>query len=137
MKTDWSLIRKMINTAVDAYEQIEAIGYSEGDREATTNVRGHDVSVFEFLISAWTLPENIRYQIIRERHAKGADLPYVPEAARIITVMAQACAELIGAADASPARTDIEKMIRWYDAHAIPGIKRAIDDNRPHNGARS
>jgi len=127
----------MINTAINACEQIESVGYSESDREATTSVQGHDVSVFEFLISAWTLPENVRYQIIRERHAKGADLPYVPEAARIITTMAQACGELIGAADASPAQADIEKMIRWYDAHAIPSIKRAIDDNRLQNGARS
>ncbi|HTV32940.1 MAG TPA: hypothetical protein VME69_07535 [Methylocella sp.] len=93
--------------------------------------------MFEFLISAWTLPENVRYQIIRERHAKGADLPYVPEAARIITSMAQACAELIGAADASPAQADIEKMIRWYDAHAIPGVKQAINDIRLHNGGHS
>jgi hypothetical protein len=136
MKTDWNLIKKMINSAVDACEQIEAAGYSEGDREATTDVQGREVSVFEFLISAWTLPETVRYRIIRERHAKGADLPYVPEAARIVTSMAQACAELIGAADASPAQTDIETMIRWYDAHAVPGIRQAMEARRLNN-ARS
>ncbi|CAN2533450.1 hypothetical+protein [Methylocapsa aurea] len=137
MNTDWNLIRKMLDAAVDACEQIEAAGYCEADRGATTNVRGQDVSVWEFLISAWTLPENVRYRIIRERHERDADLPYVPESARIIMSMAQACAELIGAAEARPAEAEIQQMIHWYEAHAVPGIKRAIEDERLRNGARS
>jgi hypothetical protein len=136
MKTDWDLIRNMMSAAIASCERIEAVGFSEADRAATTKVQGQDVSVFDFLASAWTFPENIRYKIIRERHEKGANLPYVPEAARIITAMAQACAELIGAADASPARHNIEEMIHWYKAHAVPGIERAIEDSRKLNGAR-
>jgi hypothetical protein len=29
MKTEWELIRTMMNTAIDSCEQIEAMGYSE------------------------------------------------------------------------------------------------------------
>ncbi|WP_244561531.1 hypothetical protein [Ensifer aridi] len=97
MNTDWNLIRSMMDAAIDACERIEAAGYSESDRDAMVKIGDQQVSVHEFLISAWTLPENIRYQIIRERHDKVADLPYVPEAARILVAMAQASAELIGA----------------------------------------
>ena len=32
MKTDWDLIREMMNTAIDACEQIEAMGYAERHR---------------------------------------------------------------------------------------------------------
>jgi hypothetical protein len=137
MKTDWNLIRKMLAAAVDACEEIEAAGYCEEHRDAATDVQGQDVTVFEFLISAWTLPEKVRYQIIRDRHAMGADLPYVPEAARILTSMAQACAELIGAADASPAMAEIEQMICWYEAHAVPGVKEAIQASRMRDGAHA
>jgi hypothetical protein len=130
MKTDWNLIRTMMGTAIEICERIEAVGYSENDRGATVNVGGQQVSVYEFLVSAWTLPENIRYQIIRDRHDKAADLPYVPEAARILIAMAQASSELIGAGPADPAGDGIKKMIQWFNNHAGPGIERAIADHR-------
>jgi len=90
MKTDWQQIREMMDTVIDSCEQIETAGFNEEHRSATVEIKGVDYSVQEFLISAWTLPENIRYQIIRERHEAGNDLPYVPEAARILVSMAQA-----------------------------------------------
>ena len=127
MKTDWQQIRDMMNTAIDSCEQIEAAWFSEKHRDATVNIKGVDYSVQEFLISAWTLPENIRYQIIRERHDAGHDLPYVPEAARILVAMAQACAELVGAQDSAPANTAIEGMKHWYTAYAVPHMLAAIE----------
>lgn len=130
MKTDWNLIREMIGAAIDACERVEAAGYTEADRDATIDVGGQQVSVQDFLVSAWTLPENLRYQIIRERHDKAADLPYVPEAARILVATAQASAELIGAGDKSPARDNIQKMIQWFGTHAAPGVEQAIADRR-------
>ncbi len=130
MKTDWNLIREMMGAAIDACERIEAAGYSENDRDATIAVGGQQVSVHDFLVSAWTLPENLRYQIIRERHDQAADLPYVPEAARVLVAMAQASAELINAGDTSPAGDDIQKLIQWFGNHAAPGIERAIADRR-------
>lgn len=130
MKTDWNQIREMMGAAIDACERIEATGYTENDRDAITQVDGQQVSVHDFLVSAWTLPENLRYQIIHERHDTATDTPYVPEAARILVAMAQASAELIGAGETSPARDRIQKMIQWFSNHATPGVERAIADRR-------
>ncbi len=62
MKTDWNSIRGMLNAAVDACERIETLPYAETDREATTDIGGQEVSVHDFLVSAWTYPEKLRYQ---------------------------------------------------------------------------
>jgi hypothetical protein len=126
MRTDWQQIREMMNTVIDSCEQIETAGFHEDHRSATVQIKGIDHSVQEFLISAWTLPENIRYQIIRERHEAGNNLPYIPEAARILVSMAQACAELVGAADTAPAKKAIEGMTHWYKAYAVPHVTTAI-----------
>ena len=130
MKTDWNLIREMMGAAIDACERIESTGYIENDRDATIDVGGQQVSVHDFLVSAWTLPENLRYQIIRERHEEAADLAYVPETARVLIATAQASAELIGAGETSPAEGNIQKMIQWFGTHAAPGIEQAIADRR-------
>lgn len=57
-----------MSAAIDAFERIEAAGYTENDRDATIDFEGQEVIVHDFLVSAWTLPENVRYQIIHERH---------------------------------------------------------------------
>jgi hypothetical protein len=116
---------------IDSCEQIEAAGYTESDRELTVDVSGRTVSVQDFMMSAWTLPENLRYQIVRERHEKGLDLPYVPEAARVIVKMAEACSELIGAAEGKPADSDARLAIKWYREHAVPHVRKAITSARP------
>jgi hypothetical protein len=126
MSTDWKLIREMMAAAIDSCEQIESAGYTELDRSLTVDISGEKVSVYEFMISAWTLPENLRYRIIRDRHDKGIDLPYVPEAARIIIRMAEACAELIGAGEANPAEEEARSAIQWYRARAVPRVQQAI-----------
>ncbi|MFP3924481.1 hypothetical protein [Pseudomonas sp. W5-36] len=126
MSTDWQQIREMMSTVIDSCEQIERAGLSEEHRSATVEINGVHYSVQEFLISAWTLPENIRYQIIRERHEAGNNLPYIPEAARLLVSMAQACAELVGAADTAPAKKAIEGMHYWYKAYAVPHMTTAI-----------
>jgi len=126
MKTDWQQIREMMSTVIDSCEQIETAGFNEEHRSATVEIKGVDYSVQDFLISAWTLPENIRYQIIRERHEAGNDLPYVPEAARILVSMAQACAELVGAAETAPAQKAIAGMNNWYKTYAVQHMTTAI-----------
>ncbi len=129
--TDWDLIRDMMAAAIDTCERVEAAGYHEGDRDAPVSVRGQDVSIHDFLTSAWTYPEHIRYEIIRERHDKGDDRAYVPEASRILTAMAHAAAEIIGSRQPeAPAVDDIRKMITWFGSHAVPGIERAIGNRR-------
>ena len=131
MPTDWNLIREMMAAVIDSCEQIEAAGYTERDRDLTVDISGQKVSVQEFMVSAWTLPENLRYRIIRDRHDKGVDLPYIPEVARVLVRMAEACSELVGAGEAKPAEEQARSAIQWYRAHAVPHIQRAIAVARP------
>ena len=128
--TDWALVRAMMGAAIDACEQIESLGYTEADRDITVDAAGRTVSVFDIMTSAWTYPETIGYQIIRERHDKGADQPYVPETARIVVNMARACAELVGSGEAAPAQEPIRKMLRWYENHAGALLGEAIASRR-------
>jgi hypothetical protein len=127
MTTDWNTVRAMMACAIDTCEQLESMGYRERHRDLRIDVGGQAVSVQEFLVSAWTYPENLRYAIIRERHDRGADLPYVPEAARILMAMAAACAELVGASEAQPAANSVRQMIGWYHDHAVPRLRQAIE----------
>jgi len=126
MKTDWDLIREVLNAAIDSCEGLERSGYTEEHRNQTVDVSGQQISVQEFMISAWTLPENARYEVIRQRHEKNLDLPYVPESARILVAVAAACAELIGAGEAPPAEQYMRGMINWYRNHFDPNVQRAI-----------
>ncbi|CUX22445.1 MULTISPECIES: hypothetical protein [Agrobacterium] len=130
MKTDWNVIRGMMNAAINACERIEASGYVETDRDAMINIGGRQVSVHDMLVSAWTYPENLRYQIIRERHETGGDLPYVPETARILLAISQAAAELVNAGEVTPAQEKVHEMITWLDNHLVPGIENATAARR-------
>ncbi|MGO1164922.1 hypothetical protein ACTOV4_24135 [Brucella sp. C7-11G] len=126
MKTHWDVIREMMNVAITACETIEKTGYAEFDRSTTIKIEGQQVSVHDLLVSAWTYPENIRYQIIRERHEADANLTYVPETARILLAMSQAAAELVNADETMPAEEKIQSMISWFTSHLIPNIESAI-----------
>lgn len=130
MKTDWNVVRDLMNAAINACERIEASGYVEADRDAVTDIAGQEVSVQDLLVSAWTYPENLRYQIIRERHDAGGDLPYVPETARILLAMSQAAAELVNAGDVTPAEEKLRKMIIWFDSHLASGIEAATANRK-------
>jgi|SRR5580698_4535158 hypothetical protein len=126
MKTDWKLIRETMNAAIDSCERLEQNGYAERHRDLTVDVRERPVSIYEFMVSAWTMPENARYEIVRQRHEKGIDLPYVPESARILTAVAEACAELVGAGETPSVGDPVRGMIRWYRNHFDPNVERAI-----------
>ncbi|GEP12839.1 hypothetical protein MGN01_46840 [Methylobacterium gnaphalii] len=84
----------------------------------------------DILASAWTYPENLRDQIIRARYEKQNDLPYVPEAARILSAMSQASAELIDANDASKVEAEVRRMISWFREKAGPSVEQAIATRR-------
>ena len=126
MSTDWNLIREMMAAVIDSCEQFEAAGYTELDRSLTVDISGQKVSIYEIMVSAWTLPENLRYRIIRERHERGVDLSYIPEGSRAIVRMAEACSELIGIGEAKSAEAEARSAIQWYRAHAVPHVQRAI-----------
>ena len=65
--TYWNLIREMMAAVIDSFEQFEAAGYTELDRSLTVDISGKKVSIYEIMVSAWTLPENLRYRIIRRK----------------------------------------------------------------------
>lgn len=127
MKTDWNLIRSMMETAINACEQIEAMGYNESHRHLSIDTSQGPVTVFDLMVSSFTYPESIRYQIIRERHDAGADQPYVHEFSRLLVAMAQASAELVGGKDAAPVSASLEQMLAWYRDLALPNLRQAIE----------
>lgn len=129
MMTNWSLIRSAMNAAIDACERIEVAGYDIHDRDATVVAGKQTVSVFDILVSFWTYPENLRYQIIRKRHGIGNDLSYVPESARILTAVAAACAELIKAGDMPQLENSVTQMAVWFNDNAT-AIEKAIAERR-------
>jgi hypothetical protein len=120
----------MMNAAIDACECIEANGYPAIEKDTTVDVNGQKVSVQDFLTSAWTYPENIRYQIIHARHEAGEEWHYVPETARILVAMAHASAELIGTDASKPSNESIRNMISWFDDHLPAGLKAAMAGKR-------
>jgi hypothetical protein len=126
MKTDWNLIREMMAAAIDSCEQLEQAGYDETHRALTIPSANIRTTVHDVIVSAYTYPESLRYQIIRDRHIKAADAPYVSDYARILNAMAAACAEMIGGADAKPAEMQIRGMIDWYGNVAVPYARSAI-----------
>ncbi len=82
--------------------------------------------------SAWTLPERVRYAVIRQRRDARADSPYVPEAARILVAATTACTEIIGTGKNPPGADGLRTMADWYRSHFDPNIKMAIDaQDRP------
>ncbi|MBV7417268.1 hypothetical protein KW830_02235 [Comamonas sp. CMM03] len=91
----------MMETAISACEQMEAMGYNESHRHLSIETSQGPVTVFDLMVSSFTYPESIRYQIIRERHDAGADQPYVHEFSRLLVAMAQASTELVGGKDAA------------------------------------
>ena len=144
MKTDWQLIRQLINTAIDACEQVEAAGYTESDREATVMVGNVDVKVCEFLQSAWIMPENYTYMAIRARHELKENKPYTPEFARVLRAIAYFCSELIGTnkldeqiGNINPHMPGQFKSLRelaidlesWYGKEFAQGITKALSNS--------
>lgn len=126
--TDWTLVRQMMATAIDTCEKIESMGYVEAHRDRVVDVGGQRASVFEFMTSAWTMPETMRYRLVRARHAAGDDQPYVPEASRILVNMAKACAELVGSQPTDGMRRALADMLAWYPDHALPHLEKAIGE---------
>jgi hypothetical protein len=133
-RTDWALVRKMMNAAIDFCETVEASGYDEADRDADVLVGGQSITVQDILTSGWTYPEALRYTIIRNRHDADDNVAYTPETARILTAMAAAAAETIGAkADVATAETT--RMLTWFEEHAGPNLMTAIQSRRASSGS--
>ncbi|RCW28225.1 hypothetical protein DFR48_101234 [Ciceribacter lividus] len=126
--TNWSLIRNMMNAAIDFCERVEAAGYTEADRDADVVVNEQPVTVQDILTSAWTYPENMRYEIIRMRYEDRTNLAYVPEMSRILTAMAEASAELVGGKGL--AEEPVRRMITWFEKDGAVLLETAIKHRR-------
>lgn len=144
MGTDWKLIRELMNSAIDSCELIEKLDVSGSERSATNKVGEQEVTVWEYLQSAWIYPENSSYMITRARHSLGENKPFTSELARTLQGTALFCSELIGATNLDTPVKDInphstkEKSIRtltldlinWYKDDFVVGIRNAIDKLR-------
>ncbi len=142
MPTDWTLIRKLMNATIDACESAELLGVSEAHRTLPTGTS--DVTVQDVLTSAWTYPENTRYEVIRARQQLNDNRPYKIELARAVENVAQVCGELIGANNlSSPVRADplqpsmsrsvqeaAEGLARWYQEEMTPQLEHALRPER-------
>ncbi|HEY0937174.1 MAG TPA: hypothetical protein VGD91_25980 [Trebonia sp.] len=133
--TDWQLVRDLLAAAVDACEAAERLGLADEDRGLPTGAGPVDVG--DVLASAWTYPENVRYGVVRARHALGADAPFQPELARALREVGGLCAELVGAGavtDATPPRdgrsapslrAEVEALAAWYRGQMVPQLTQA------------
>ena len=126
LKTNWDLIRDVINTVIDSCEALEDAGYRETDRGKAIEIGGQSVSVQDLLASGWTIAEHVRYQVIRERHEKGEDLRYIPETSRILVAIMAACAELVAGGQDPAGGEAARRMAGWFRDHFDPGIRKAI-----------
>lgn len=141
MTTDWGLIRRVMNSALDACERLDRIGITEDDRSASTRVGEVDIRVWDFLQSAWVMPENFAYMVVRLRHDLNDDTPYTTEQARILKGVADFCSELIGARQldvrvnsvdphaldrAKSLRELAEALERWYTKEFVDGVSAAL-----------
>ncbi|MGI4861362.1 MAG: hypothetical protein ACRYHA_31430 [Janthinobacterium lividum] len=126
IKTDWNTVREAMNAAIDSCERLEQLGYRKEHRGLTVDVDGQPISVYEFLVSAWSMPELVKYHVIRQRHDAKTGLPYVPETARILTSAVAACAEVIGADGDASVEAPMRGMTKWYLDHFIPHIEKAL-----------
>lgn len=127
--TDWDQIRSVLAAAIDFCEQLDTLGYSEDARAQSALLDGKNVSAFEVVTSAWSIAEATRYSVIRSRHDTNNDLPYVPEAARIIAAAAGVCAELVHGDGKIPAAAGIDHLTTWLKSDGVKALKATL--NRP------
>lgn len=146
MATDWNLIRKLMNAAIDSCERVERLDISSQEQGATTEFNGcGTVSIWDFLQSSWTYPENMRDVVVRARHQLKVDKQCTNELARALVQSSQVCAELIGMdqVDATVNGVDphskkttttvksiIDNLADWYTGHFAPGVEKAIKEVR-------
>jgi hypothetical protein len=137
MTTDWALVRTLMDAAISACEQVDRLGLKESDRMLPTGTG--NVVVWDVMTSAWTYPENVRYDVVRARHRLGEDAAYPPECARVLREAASVCAELVGASrldEAAAAGGDqaarrsiralVEGLAVWYRDQMVPQLTRAV-----------
>jgi hypothetical protein len=128
MKTDWQIIRELMNSVIDSCEAIENLELTNDDKDLP--LQSAPANVWDALQSTWTYPENVQCEVIRARHELDIDKHYTPEAARALVNAAKACAELIEAGDAESVADPVRKLTQWYSGHLVPQVTQAVETNR-------
>lgn len=132
MKTDWQLIRELMNSVIDACEAVETLDITEDER--STPLAANPANVWDAIQSSWIYPENIQYEVIRIRHELENDKHYTPEAARALVNAAKVCAELIEAGEAHPIQYPVKRLAQWYPNHMVSQVTNAIETKRKSPG---
>lgn len=147
MATDWTLIRRLVNSALDACEAIDRLEIKDEERCAPLRtVDGQEAgSVWDLLQSAYIAPENARYTIIRGRGQLGCAAPFVQPVSRVLQQVGSLAGELVGAqqlqtpvAGLEPYAPEneqsmeavIESLARWYENHLVTTIEDAVSRSR-------
>lgn len=128
MKTDWQIIRELMNSVIDSCEAIENLELTDEDKDLP--LQSAPANVWDALQSTWTYSENVQYEVIRARHELNIDKHHTPEAARALVNAAKVCAELVEAGDAEQIRDTVQKLAQWYSADLVPQVTQAVETNR-------
>ena len=143
MATDWTLVRRLVNSALDACEALDQLEITDDERSATIRtVDGHEAgTVWDALQSAHTAPENVRYMVIRGRGQLSDSAPFVQPVSRVLHQVGALAAELVGAQrlqtpikDLDPyapgreqsLESAIENLAAWYESHLVSGVEDAV-----------
>lgn len=143
MATDWKLVRRLVNSALDACEALDQLEITDEERSATIRtVDGQEAgTVWDALQSAHTAPENVRYIVIRGRGQLGDAAPFVQPVSRVMQQVGALAAEIVGAQQLqvpikridpySPEREQslesaIENLASWYESHLVPTVESAL-----------
>ena len=156
MKTDWELVREVLNATIDACEALEALDVKPSEK-GDPAIRWGDfdtgVSVGDFFQRFWRYPEGAQRDIVRLRaHLDVEDQKYLSELGRALINTAAACAEIIGVppddldrpvdgfvphcgSGANTMRGQLEGIGSIYRRWMVPEIKAAIQTYRQAKSA--
>lgn len=146
MATNWQLIRRLVDSALDACESLDRLEITDNERSVLSTVDGKSAAtVWDALQSAITFPENVRYTVIRGRGQLCDAAPFVQPLSRVLQQVGALVAELVGAQQLQapvkgadpywPEREQsiaaaVEDLALWYENYLVPVIGEALANAR-------
>lgn len=147
MATDWKLLRRLVNSALDACEALDQLEITDDERSTAVRAANGQTAgtVWDALQSAHFFPENVRYMVIRGREQLGDSAPFVQPVSRVLQQTGLLAAELVGSQQLqvpikgidpySPEREQslesvIESLAAWYESHLVPNLESALANAR-------
>jgi hypothetical protein len=147
MATDWKLLHRLVNSALDACEALDQLEITDDERSTAVRAANGQTAgtVWDALQSAHIFPENVRYMVIRGREQLGDSAPFVQPVSRVLQQTGLLAAELVGSQQLqvpikgidpySPEREQslesvIESLAAWYESHLVPNLESALANAR-------